>query len=55
MLASGGLRCERRGSRDYPRRERRWPRLPEARAVVVTATSRGAISGGGDDLPRRER
>jgi hypothetical protein len=55
ILVSGGLRRERRDGRDYPRHERRWSRLPEARVVSATASSRGAISGGGNDLRRRER
>jgi hypothetical protein len=55
MSASDDPRCEHFGGRDCPRCERRWPRLPEARAVAATVTSRGAICGGGHDLLRRER
>jgi hypothetical protein len=52
--ASGGPRREGRGGRDCPRRKQRWTCLPETRAMAATATSRGAIGGGGNDLPRHE-
>jgi hypothetical protein len=55
MSVSDDLRREHFGGRDCPRRERRWPCLPEARAVAATATSRGVICGSGNDLPRHER
>jgi hypothetical protein len=53
MSASGGPRRARRDDRVCPRCERRRLRLPKARVVAVTSTSRGAICGG--DLSRHER
>jgi hypothetical protein len=52
MSTSGGLRREQRGGHDCPRRKQRLTRLPETRAVAATATSRGAIGRGDDDLLR---